>query len=127
MQLVKGDPAAVAAWISAAVTAAQKNGERTGVLAFAEHAARYDADCVLVVGSLARLDTAAQGLYAALREFDAQGVQRIWSEACPEHGIGHALMNRFARARRPRSSTLSEGSKPRPVIFPILSAYAWMR
>ncbi|QHW32523.1 threonylcarbamoyl-AMP synthase [Paenibacillus rhizovicinus] len=98
MQLVKGEPDAVAAWIGAAVRAARESGERTGVLAFAEHAARYDADCVLVVGSLARLDTAAHGLYASLREFDAQGVQRIWAETCPEQGIGHALMNRLAKA-----------------------------
>ncbi|NBC73053.1 L-threonylcarbamoyladenylate synthase [Paenibacillus sacheonensis] len=98
MQLVKGEPGAVADWINAAVRRARESGERTGVLAFAEHAARYDADCVLVVGSLARLDTAAHGLYTSLREFDAQGVQRIWAETCPEQGIGHALMNRLAKA-----------------------------
>lgn len=98
MQLVQGEPDRVAAWIGAAVREARSNGERTGVLAFAEHAARYDADCVLVVGSLARLDTAAQGLYASLREFDARGIQRIWAETCPEQGIGHALMNRLAKA-----------------------------
>ncbi|WP_219834466.1 L-threonylcarbamoyladenylate synthase [Paenibacillus sp. R14(2021)] len=98
MQLVKGDAEAVSAWIGAQVREARKNGERTGVLAFAEHAARYDADCVLVVGSLARLDSVAHGLYASLREFDAQGIQRIWAETCPEQGIGHALMNRLAKA-----------------------------
>nr|WP_090575727.1 L-threonylcarbamoyladenylate synthase [Paenibacillus sp. OV219] len=98
MQLVKGEPAAVSAYIQAETAAARERGERTGVLAFAEHAARYDADCVLVVGSLAQLETAAQSLYGALREFDARGVQRIWAETCPEHGIGHALMNRLAKA-----------------------------
>ncbi|NBD26796.1 L-threonylcarbamoyladenylate synthase [Paenibacillus glycinis] len=98
MQLVQGDPAAVTAWIGSSVREARAAGERTGVLAFAEHAAGYDADCVLVMGSLARLDTAAHGLYAALREFDARGVQRIWAETCPEQGIGHALMNRLAKA-----------------------------
>ncbi|SFJ25132.1 L-threonylcarbamoyladenylate synthase [Paenibacillus sp. UNC496MF] len=98
LQLVRGEPDAVAAWIAAAVREARARGERTGVLAFDEHAARYDADCVLAVGSLARLDTAAQGLYAALRAFDAQGVQRIWAETCPETGIGHAYMNRLSKA-----------------------------
>lgn len=98
MQLVKGEPAAVSAYIQAETAAARERGERTGVLAFAEHAARYDADCVLVVGSLAQLETAAHGLYGALREFDARGVQRIWAETCPERGIGHALMNRLAKA-----------------------------
>ncbi|AZN43474.1 threonylcarbamoyl-AMP synthase [Paenibacillus albus] len=98
MQLVKGEQDAVSAYIQAETVAARARGERTGVLAFAEHAARYDADCVLVVGSLAQLETAAYGLYGALREFDARGVQRIWAETCPEHGIGHALMNRLAKA-----------------------------
>ncbi|MFC4812683.1 L-threonylcarbamoyladenylate synthase [Paenibacillus sp. GCM10023250] len=98
LQLVQGAPDAVAAWIAASVREARARGERTGVLAFDEHAARYDADCVLAVGSLARLDTAAQGLYAALRAFDAQGVQRIWAETCPESGIGHAYMNRLSKA-----------------------------
>ncbi|MFC5647772.1 L-threonylcarbamoyladenylate synthase [Paenibacillus solisilvae] len=98
MQLVKGEASAVAAYIQAAVRTAQSQGERTGVLAFAEHAAAYDADHVLVVGSLAQLETAAHGLYAALRAFDERGVQRIWAEACPEEGIGHALMNRLVKA-----------------------------
>ncbi|RAP74039.1 L-threonylcarbamoyladenylate synthase [Paenibacillus montanisoli] len=98
MRLVRGEQDAVEAYIAAKVRAAKERGERTGVLAFAEHAARYEADCVLVVGSLAQLDTAAQGLYHALREFDRQGVQRIWAETCPETGIGHALMNRLSKA-----------------------------
>ncbi|SFT25192.1 L-threonylcarbamoyladenylate synthase [Paenibacillus sp. BC26] len=98
MHLVKGDADAVSAYIEAEVGAAKARGERTGVLAFAEHAARYDADCVLVVGSLAQLETAAHGLYNALREFDNRGVQRIWAETCSEQGIGHALMNRLSKA-----------------------------
>ncbi|SDX26188.1 L-threonylcarbamoyladenylate synthase [Paenibacillus sp. CF384] len=98
MHLVKGDADAVSAYIEAEASAAKARGERTGVLAFAEHAARYDADCVLVVGSLAQLETAAHGLYNALREFDNRGVQRIWAETCSEQGIGHALMNRLSKA-----------------------------
>jgi L-threonylcarbamoyladenylate synthase len=68
------------------------------VLAFAEHAGLFDADHVIVAGSLARLETAASELYAALRAFDDLGVERIWAETCPEEGIGHALMNRLAKA-----------------------------
>jgi L-threonylcarbamoyladenylate synthase len=98
MELVQGEPAASAAYIQAETDAARGRGERTGVLAFEEHARLYDADHVAVVGSLAHLETAAQGLYAALRSFDDNGVQRIWAESCPEHGIGHAFMNRLAKA-----------------------------
>ncbi|QYR22042.1 threonylcarbamoyl-AMP synthase [Paenibacillus sp. sptzw28] len=98
MELVQGEPAAASAYIQGEVRTARARGERTGVLVFTEHAHLYDADHIAVVGSLAHLETAAQGLYAALRSFDDNGVQRIWAESCPEQGIGHAFMNRVAKA-----------------------------
>lgn len=101
MQLVQGEPAAAAGYIAGEIRSARARGERTGVLAFAEHERLYagsGADCVLVAGSLARLESAAHGLYAALREFDDRGIERIWAETCTEEGIGHALMNRLAKA-----------------------------
>ncbi|MFC3342666.1 L-threonylcarbamoyladenylate synthase [Paenibacillus abyssi] len=98
MQLVIGEPAAVRARIQDEVDAAQRRGEKTGVLTYTEHAPYYRADVVLASGSLTRLESAAQGLYAALREFDTHGVQAIWAEACPQEGIGHALMNRLSKA-----------------------------
>ncbi|XEC95303.1 L-threonylcarbamoyladenylate synthase [Paenibacillus tarimensis] len=98
MRLVKGEPEAVRVRIQEEVDAARRRGRTTGVLAYTEHAAQYRADAVLVCGSLARLETAAQGLYAVLREFDERGVQEIWAEACPEEGIGLALMNRLVKA-----------------------------
>ena len=73
-------------------------GEVTGVLAFAERLARYEADCVLSLGSEADLGAAAHLLYAALRDFDGAGAQRIWAEGSSGQGIGAALMNRLAKA-----------------------------
>jgi len=98
MQLVKGNLDAVAAYINAASAQASKQGERTGVLAFAEHADRFIADDVVIVGSIAEPKSVAQGLYAALRSFDDRQTDRIWAEACAEDGIGRALMNRLAKA-----------------------------
>ncbi|MBB3110593.1 L-threonylcarbamoyladenylate synthase [Paenibacillus phyllosphaerae] len=98
MELVQGELPKVVAYVQAQGSAAGARGERTGVLAFAEHADKYAADDVIVMGSLADLATAAQGLYAALRSFDERGTQRIWAESCPESGIGHALMNRLVKA-----------------------------
>ncbi|WP_274654332.1 L-threonylcarbamoyladenylate synthase [Paenibacillus humicola] len=98
MVLVQGPAADVAAYVRSQADAARARGERTGVLAFAEHAALFDADHVVVAGALAQLETAAHGLYAALRSFDELGVERIWAETCPQEGIGHALMNRLAKA-----------------------------
>jgi len=98
MQLVIGDADNVVAYIQGQADAAKSRGERAGILAFAEHGAGYKGDDVVIVGNLAHLETAAQGLYAALRTFDERGTQRIWAEACPEEGIGHALMNRLVKA-----------------------------
>jgi len=99
MRIVKGDtPEQVSAWIQAELDAASQRGECSGVLAFDEHIAAYHADVVVSCGSLHALEYAAQRLYAALREFDEQGVTFILAEACPEEGIGLAVMNRLVKA-----------------------------
>ena len=98
MELVAGAPDRVQAYIQAAVDAAGDQGLVTGVLTYTEHEAAYRADHVVAMGSLAELETVAYGLYAALREMDAGGVERIWAQACPNTGIGEALLNRLAKA-----------------------------
>nr|WP_224753724.1 L-threonylcarbamoyladenylate synthase [Paenibacillus terricola] len=98
MLLVSGKAEAVRDYIQREVAAAMARGEVTGVLTYEEHQNYFTADEVVVCGSLEKLETAAQGLYAALREFDVRGVQSIWAEACPSDGIGLALMNRLAKA-----------------------------
>ena len=98
MTLVIGSREAVRDYIGREAAAARAAGCRTGVLTWEEHAGRYDADAVVVCGSLARPEQAARRLYAALREFDARGIGRIWAEGCPPEGIGLALMNRLAKA-----------------------------
>jgi L-threonylcarbamoyladenylate synthase len=96
--LVDGEPQQVQAYIRSELAAASRLGGRTGVLTYEEHASCYEADLVLACGSLADLNAAARGLYAALREFDAQGIEFIWAEACPSEGIGVALLNRLSKA-----------------------------
>jgi len=98
MQLVKGNLSAVVSYINTEAAQASKHGERTGVLAFAEHADRFIADDVVIVGSMSEPKSVAHGLYAALRTFDDRQTDRIWAEACAEDGIGRALMNRLAKA-----------------------------
>jgi len=98
LELVQGDPEAVVAYIQGQVEAARMRGEVTGVLAFEERLVRYEADCVLSLGSEADLGAAAHLLYAALRDFDGAGAQRIWAEGSSGQGIGAALMNRLAKA-----------------------------
>lgn len=96
--VVEGPPAAVAAWISAALAEAAQRGERTAVLAFAEHAEQYRADAVFSLGDASELEEAARRLYAALRNCDEQGATYIVAEACSREGLGAAVMNRLLKA-----------------------------
>ncbi|WHX48783.1 L-threonylcarbamoyladenylate synthase [Paenibacillus woosongensis] len=99
LRIVRGAAAeAVAARIAAELEAAALRGEVTGVLAFDEHLPYFRADCVLSLGSVHALETAAHRLYAALRRFDERGVTYMLAEACPEDGLGAAVMNRLLKA-----------------------------
>lgn len=100
MWLVDGaDPAAVTAMIRRELRAGAARGERTGVLTFEERSDLYEeADLVIACGSLREPQTIAQGLFAALRQFDQDGVTFILAESCPEQGIGAAIMNRLRKA-----------------------------
>ncbi|MDB5083259.1 MAG: putative translation factor [Bacilli bacterium] len=75
----------------------QAKGFKVGVLATAETAGLYEADVILACGRRDQLDTIAQGLYPALREFDKLGAQRIYAETYPTEGIGLAIMNRLTK------------------------------
>lgn len=86
---------------AALLQTAQARGEKTGLLLFAEHSALYPAgaaDCVLSLGSLHSLEEAARSLYGALRHFDEAQATYMIAEACPETGLGAAIMNRLRKA-----------------------------
>lgn len=98
LRIVTGEPAEVSDWISRSLQEAAERGERTGILAFDEHIGSYRADCTESLGSLSDLGTAAHRLYAALRRMDEEQISFILSEACPEDGLGAAIMNRLRKA-----------------------------
>lgn len=112
MHIVCGESAVqVTDWIQRAVDEAESRGDVTGVLAFDEHIQSYHADVVQSLGSLHALEGAAHRLYAALRTFDEQGVQVMYAEACPEAGMGLAVMNRLVKAAGHRVISLSPSRK----------------
>ncbi|ULO10193.1 threonylcarbamoyl-AMP synthase [Paenibacillus sp. 19GGS1-52] len=100
--VVRGvSPQRVAAEATLLLQAAQQDGEITGLLLFTEHKALYPADaaaCVVSLGSLSSPEEGARSLYAALRRFDEAGATYILAEACPETGLGAAIMNRLMKA-----------------------------
>lgn len=100
--VVRGSsPQAVAKTTAALLQAAQQDGGITGLLRFEEHAALYPAApaaCVVSLGSVVSPEEGARSLYAALRRFDEAGATYILAEACPETGLGAAIMNRLMKA-----------------------------
>ena len=94
LTLVKGTPD----FIQKLADSKRAEGLKVGVLAASEHESLYDADYVMIPGSLADLSTIATGLYGALRQFDQSEVDVIYSEIFPTKGIGKAIMNRLFKA-----------------------------
>lgn len=99
LYIVRGeDPKQVSAYIQEGLARAKAQQEKTGVIAFEEQIANYDADVVVSLGAMKHLETAAHRLYDALRTMDEQEVTFILAEGCPEHGVGAAVMNRLLKA-----------------------------
>lgn len=78
----------------------QKEGFKVGIMASKETYSYYDgyADTLLSVGDRRGQQTVAAGLYAALREFDAAGVDFIYAESFRGEELSDAIMNRLLKA-----------------------------
>lgn len=98
LTLVRGAPEPVRAACRALYAEARADGRRAKILAFTENAAGYAGCETLTIGSLARPETVARELFAALRRMDAENVEVILCEAVATEGIGLAIMNRMCRA-----------------------------
>jgi len=98
MTLVRGAPENVRETCLRLYREARTRGEKARVLAPAEHAPWYEGCEALAVGSLARPETVAHELFAALRRMDDEGVAIIVCEAVEPEGIGLAILNRLYRA-----------------------------
>ena len=92
MWIVSGTPKEVAKAIS------ELADEHSGILTAEEHQGLYTKGQILSVGSLRDPESIAHNLFARLRDFDAMGVDRIFSEDFSEADIGTAIMNRLLKA-----------------------------
>jgi len=95
MTLYEGQPQAVAARIIKEYDALPA-AERGLILAAEGHLPLYAARHAASLG--ADEWAAAHNIFALLRQADAEGVTRVFSESYPESGVGLAVMNRMARA-----------------------------
>lgn len=98
LTIVEGPPDKVVAYMNGAVAADQAEGEKTGIIATSDFMDRYHADAVKCAGSRDQEEEIARRLFAILREFDDEGVTRIYSESFDSQGLGQAIMNRLLKA-----------------------------
>ena len=94
LYIVNGGPD----FIQGLVLGKQAQGLKVGVLTTTEREERYVADSVITCGSRVDLASVATHLYDALRAFDEQELDVIYSEGFPNEGLGQAIMNRLLKA-----------------------------
>ena len=98
MVLVEGTKEQVVNYINEEIRKKREQGKRIGVMATDESKDSYQADVILSVGSRASMDSVAHNLFRALREFDEENVDFIYSESFDASGCGFAVMNRLLKA-----------------------------
>lgn len=99
MYIVEGESTnTVIRCINRMVKERQVAGCKVGVLATRYNAMAYEADEVIVIGDKEDELMISSNLYRSLREFDARGVDYIYSESFAGTGLGTAIMNRLLKA-----------------------------
>lgn len=73
-------------------------GYKVALILFEESLGEYPAAVVKVLGSRKEPQTAAERLYAVLRQLDSLKVDVIVAEGLEEQGLGRAVMNRLRKA-----------------------------
>lgn len=96
--VVEGSKENVVDTINRLSKAAREKGYKTGIISTEENLSLYDADVIKNVGHRDCEEEAAHHLFRILREFDEENVEKIYSEAFAEDGIGAAVMNRLLKA-----------------------------
>lgn len=97
LTIVSGDKDKVVSYIKQKIDET-KDGIRIGILASSETFYEYKADKVINIGSLKDEDAVARHLYGALREFDEENIDIMYSEEFDIGQIGQAIMNRLIKA-----------------------------
>lgn len=98
LTIIKGNMEHVVERINEQTIKKAQEGYQTGVIATEETKGRYQTGLVKSIGSRKEEKTIALNLYKVLREFDAQGVEYIYSESFEQGELGQAIMNRLLKA-----------------------------
>ena len=98
LAIVEGAPAEVFSKIRELVREGIAKEQRVGVICTEESRSEYPEGIVRCIGSRADDRTIARHLYEILRDFDADGVDAIYSESFETPRMGQAIMNRLIKA-----------------------------
>lgn len=96
--IVEGEASAVIKKINELAAEQQAKGIRTAVLCAEETKAQYVCDCVYSLGSLKSEKEISAHLFAALRSFDTEQMEIIYSESFENTKLARAIMNRLRKA-----------------------------
>lgn len=98
LTVVEGTEKAVQEKIRKLVREKAAQGFRSGVICTEETKGMYPEGEVRSIGQRSEEETIARHLYEVLREFDASGVEYIFSESFYTPRMGQAIMNRLLKA-----------------------------
>ena len=98
LTIVSGPQEKVVEFINANTDKAKAEGKKTGVIGTNSTIALYRADTIKNLGKREDESAIAHELFKALREFDDEGVDIMFSESFDDSGIGQAIMNRLLKA-----------------------------
>ncbi|MCI8275717.1 MAG: threonylcarbamoyl-AMP synthase [Lachnospiraceae bacterium] len=98
MTVFLGSPTEVCGAIEGALAQAAAEGRRAGVLCTEETERFYDAPVKKCAGRRNEPESVARSLYEALRAFDREQVDCIFSESFEDSPLGGAIMNRLLKA-----------------------------
>ncbi|MBR6643525.1 MAG: threonylcarbamoyl-AMP synthase [Lachnospiraceae bacterium] len=96
--IVEGEPSAVVNKINALVAEQEAKGIRTAVLCAEESKKQYACRHVYALGSLKSEKEISAHLFAALRSFDTEQMEVIYSESFENTRLAGAIMNRLRKA-----------------------------
>ena len=96
--IVEGEMSSVVEQINVLVAEQEARGIRVAVLCAEETKEKYCCKCVYSLGSLKSETEISAHLFAALRSFDTEQIEVIYSESFEETKLAGAIMNRLRKA-----------------------------
>jgi L-threonylcarbamoyladenylate synthase len=98
LTVIEGEEKDVADTINSLAGQREREGAKTAVLCSEETKGLYSCSHVVALGSFSEEDEIARHLFDALRKFDDEKIEFIYSESFNTKRIGMAIMNRLLKA-----------------------------